>query len=59
VVAGYVKRAPIWMQKSGLEWAYRVYQEPRRMFKRYLVGNTRFIGLMFRYAFKKSNAPVN
>jgi bacterial polymer biosynthesis proteins, WecB/TagA/CpsF family len=59
VVAGHVKRAPLWMQKGGLEWAYRVYQEPRRMFKRYLVGNTRFIGLMFRYAIKRDHAPVN
>ena len=33
VAAGYVKRAPVWMQKCGLEWLYRVYQEPRRMFK--------------------------
>ena len=43
VVAGKVKRAPLWMQKAGLEWFYRVLQEPRRMWKRYLVTNTRFI----------------
>jgi len=53
VVAGYVQRAPRWMQRSGLEWLYRVYQEPRRMFKRYMVGNTKFVGLVFRYLFKK------
>ena len=52
VVAGYVKRAPRWMQKAGLEWLYRVYQEPRRMFKRYLVGNVKFISLVLRYKFK-------
>jgi len=49
VVAGYVKRAPVWMQKTGLEWLYRVYQEPRRMFKRYLVGNWKFIRLVMAY----------
>lgn len=52
VVAGYVKRAPVWMQKAGLEWFYRVYQEPNRMFRRYLVGNLKFIRLVFRYKFK-------
>jgi N-acetylglucosaminyldiphosphoundecaprenol N-acetyl-beta-D-mannosaminyltransferase len=55
VVAGYVKRAPKWMQKTGLEWLYRVYQEPRRMFKRYLVGNTKFIRLVWRYKFGKGD----
>lgn len=49
VVAGEVKRAPVWMQRSGLEWLYRVYQEPRRMFKRYLVGNLKFIKLVMSY----------
>lgn len=48
VYAGLVKRAPRWMQQSGLEWAYRLGQEPRRMWKRYLVGNTRFAYLVAR-----------
>jgi N-acetylglucosaminyldiphosphoundecaprenol N-acetyl-beta-D-mannosaminyltransferase len=43
VVAGVTKRAPLWMQEYGLEWLYRVYQEPGRMWKRYLVTNTLFI----------------
>lgn len=43
VVAGVTKRAPKWMQKIGLEWFYRFAQEPKRMWKRYLVGNTKFI----------------
>lgn len=43
VVAGKVKRAPLWMQKSGLEWLYRLIQEPRRMWKRYLVTNSLFL----------------
>ncbi|SDZ80875.1 WecB/TagA/CpsF family glycosyltransferase [Bizionia paragorgiae] len=46
VVSGKVKRAPKWMQKSGLEWFYRFSQEPQRMWKRYLVGNSKFIGLV-------------
>ncbi|HMK03585.1 MAG TPA: WecB/TagA/CpsF family glycosyltransferase [Ferruginibacter sp.] len=48
VVAGFVKRAPLWMQKSGLEWFYRVLQEPRRMWKRYLFGNSEFIYLVLK-----------
>ncbi|SFN46526.1 N-acetylglucosaminyldiphosphoundecaprenol N-acetyl-beta-D-mannosaminyltransferase [Bizionia echini] len=55
VVSGKVKRAPIWMQNSGLEWAYRFSQEPQRMWKRYLVGNSKFIGLVIREKFKKNN----
>ncbi|MDP9154262.1 MAG: WecB/TagA/CpsF family glycosyltransferase [Pseudomonadota bacterium] len=42
VVAGKVTRAPEWMQHSGLEWAYRVGQEPRRMWKRYFTTNSKF-----------------
>jgi len=42
VVAGKVKRAPLWMQSSGLEWFYRLVQEPGRMWKRYLVTNIEF-----------------
>ncbi|WP_066222793.1 WecB/TagA/CpsF family glycosyltransferase [Formosa haliotis] len=46
VVSGKVKRAPIWMQNSGLEWFYRLVQEPKRMWKRYLIGNYKFIKLV-------------
>jgi len=53
VVAGHVSRAPVWMQKTGLEWLYRVYQEPKRMFKRYLIGNSKFIYLILKHIFKK------
>ena len=42
VVAGKVRRAPRWMQRGGLEWAYRVAQEPRRMWKRYFATNSKF-----------------
>ena len=46
VMIGQQKRAPMWMQNAGLEWAYRLGQEPRRLFKRYAVTNTIFIWLM-------------
>ena len=45
--AGTVKRAPAWWQRHGLEWAYRLLKEPRRMWKRYLVGNTLFLWYMW------------
>lgn len=53
VVAGKVKRAPVWMQKAGMEWFYRFLQEPRRMWKRYLVGNSKFIWLVLKEKMKK------
>jgi len=52
VVAGKTKRAPVWMQKSGLEWFYRFIQEPKRMWKRYLIGNTKFIFLVLKEKWK-------
>ena len=42
-ISGNSLRAPIWMQKSGLEWAHRLYNNPKRLWKRYLVTNTLFI----------------
>jgi len=45
VMAGVTKRAPLWMQRCGLEWLYRVVQEPGRMWKRYLVTNSIFMWL--------------
>jgi len=53
VVAGKVKRAPKWMQKAGLEWFFRFIQEPRRMWKRYLLTNSHFIYLLLKELFKK------
>jgi N-acetylglucosaminyldiphosphoundecaprenol N-acetyl-beta-D-mannosaminyltransferase len=41
------KRAPIWMQKSGLEWLYRLIQEPRRLVRRYFVTNLSFLAFIF------------
>jgi len=53
VMAGKTKRAPKWMQNAGLEWFYRFQQEPRRMWKRYLVGNSKFISLVFKEKLKQ------
>ncbi|NBT47509.1 MAG: glycosyltransferase [Actinobacteria bacterium] len=47
VVAGKTRRAPKFMQVTGMEWFYRLIQEPRRMLKRYAVGNSKFILLVF------------
>ena len=51
VLAGKVQRAPLLWQKYGLEWLYRVKQEPRRLWKRYLVTNTLFIALLLKEIF--------
>jgi len=54
VVAGKVRRAPRWMQRFGLEWLYRLIQEPRRMWKRYLVTNLKYSVLLVRAALASS-----
>lgn len=41
--AGRVRQAPRWIQRSGFEWLYRLAAEPRRLWKRYLTNNPRFI----------------
>jgi N-acetylglucosaminyldiphosphoundecaprenol N-acetyl-beta-D-mannosaminyltransferase len=46
VIAGYVRRAPPTMQSMGLEWLYRIYQEPRRMWWRYVKTNALFAGIL-------------
>ena len=52
VIAGVTKRAPKWMQKTGLEWFFRLMQEPRRMWRRYLVTNSAFVFLVIKKLFK-------
>lgn len=47
--AGNVTRAPIWMQKRGLEWFYRLIKEPKRMYKRYLVDDIKILKILFKY----------
>ena len=54
VISGEVKRAPLFMQKIGLEWFYRFVQEPRRMWKRYLIGNFKFMIIIFKARFFKT-----
>jgi N-acetylglucosaminyldiphosphoundecaprenol N-acetyl-beta-D-mannosaminyltransferase len=51
VIAGVVKRAPLWMQRSGLEWFFRVMQEPQRMWRRYLTTNSAFIYMVLKEKF--------
>jgi len=48
IVAGKTERAPLWMQNYGLEWLYRIIQEPRRMWKRYAKTNPVFMWIVFR-----------
>jgi N-acetylglucosaminyldiphosphoundecaprenol N-acetyl-beta-D-mannosaminyltransferase len=48
MLAGTRKQAPRWMQRTGLEWVFRLMQEPRRLFKRYLVYNPLFIWHLWR-----------
>ena len=48
VIAGLTRRAPVWMQKSGLEWLYRLLQEPRRLWWRYARTNTLFAWIVLK-----------
>ena len=62
VAAGLVKRAPLWMQRSGFEWFYRFLQEPRRMFRRYFVDDMAFFGMLAgelaNRLFRRARPPV-
>lgn len=53
IIAGKTKRAPKWMQQLGLEWFFRLIQEPRRLWRRYLIGNPIFIYLVVKELLKK------
>ena len=59
IVAGRTKRAPHWMQQSGLEWCYRIYQEPRRMWKRYAKTNPIFIGMVLKEYIQMKRLSIN
>lgn len=52
VIAGVTNRAPKWLQKLGMEWFYRLVQEPGRLWRRYLIGNAQFIWATCRLKFK-------
>ncbi|WP_242840990.1 WecB/TagA/CpsF family glycosyltransferase [Butyrivibrio sp. AE3004] len=45
--AGNIKRAPLWIRKIGMEWLYRLFQDPKRLLKRYFVSNAKFIWKVF------------
>lgn len=47
-VAGLTRRAPVWVEKCGCAWVYRLLQDPRRMWKRYLIGNPKFVMLVLK-----------
>lgn len=56
ILAGFTKRAPLWLQKTGLEWVYRLLQEPKRMWKRYILGNFQFIAIIIKEIFRRRKA---
>lgn len=59
VVSGIVRRAPLWMQNIGMEWFYRFTQEPKRMWKRYLMGNLKFIIMVIKVKLVGQNKLIN
>lgn len=58
VVSGSIPRAPEWMQKAKLEWAFRMIQEPKRLVKRYAVGNIRFLMLLASEVIRTKKEPT-
>ncbi|MCR8894189.1 WecB/TagA/CpsF family glycosyltransferase [Bacteroides sp. ET336] len=50
--AGTVERAPLWWQEHSLEWLYRLIKEPKRMWRRYIIGNTLFLINIFKEKYK-------
>lgn len=48
-IAGVQKRAPVWMRRIGFEWLYRLLREPRRMFERYILNDTKIFRLAWKY----------
>ncbi len=58
VIAGKVRRAPVWMQRAGLEWMFRFLQEPRRLGPRYLASNSAFALLLAKSLLRRSGKPT-
>lgn len=56
--ADRIPRAPLWLREMGLEWTYRLYQEPGRMWRRYIVGNPLFLYRMWRLGKNRLHASV-
>ena len=63
ILAGTLRQAPAWMQDRGLEWLFRLFQEPRRLWKRYLFLNPVYLGLLLlqllRFPFRHYGVPPN
>ena len=57
VIAGTVRRAPVWLQRAGMEWSYRLVQEPRRLWKRYLVTNSQFLFHLLKSVVRSDSGP--
>lgn len=55
ILSGSKKRAPLWIQKIGMEWGYRFAQEPSRLWKRYLIGNLKFIWAVISEKYRMSS----
>lgn len=55
-IAGTVKRAKPWMSKMGLEWLYRLTQEPKRLFHRYIIRDSRYPAIVIRHAIKRKTS---
>jgi len=56
--AGTVKQAPSWMQRAGLEWLFRLIQEPKRLWRRYLFTNSQFIYLFLKHKVFKAKLEI-
>jgi len=56
-LAGTLDRAPPWMQRAGLEWLYRLGREPRRLWRRYLITNSRYLGDLARERLSRGAPP--
>jgi len=51
--SGRIRQAPVWMRRAGLEWSFRLLMEPKRLWRRYLIGNPRFIYLALKQFISK------
>jgi N-acetylglucosaminyldiphosphoundecaprenol N-acetyl-beta-D-mannosaminyltransferase len=58
MVSGMTRRAPQWLQLLGLEWLFRLAIEPRRLWKRYLIGNLQFLAILCRQAYAEREDPT-
>ena len=57
-ISGIKSQAPLWIQKLGLEWLFRMSQEPRRLWRRYFFTNSRFLFLILREIFLENTGKI-